>query len=183
MSEPATDLKNTPLNDLHVELGGKMVGFAGYSMPVQYPAGIVTEHNHTRTKAGLFDVSHMGQCWLVGKDHGHVASALEKLLPGEINGLEHGRIRYSQFTNGDGGIVDDLMVTRPADESADGKLFLVVNASRKDVDYQLLKDGLGADIALESVGDRALLALQGPAAAPGFRCRPTSPAWRSPHRD
>ncbi len=165
MTELATDqLQKTPLNDLHIELGGKMVGFAGYSMPVQYPAGIAAEHNHTREKAGLFDVSHMGQCWLNGNSHSETADALEKLLPGEINGLEHGRIRYSQFTTKSGGIIDDLMVTRPADESADGKLYLVVNASRKEVDYKLMREGLGSGVSLEPIEDRALMALQGPAA-------------------
>ncbi len=164
MSEDTTDtpLLTTPLDKLHVSLGGRMVGFAGYSMPVQYPAGIVTEHNHTRSKAGLFDVSHMGQCWLKGDSHEAVASALEKLLPGEVQALEPGRTRYTQFTNQDGGIIDDLMVTRPIDPADAGKLYLVVNASRKDVDYQLLKEGLDPSVTLEPIEDRALIALQGP---------------------
>ena len=164
MSEDTADtpLLTTPLDKLHVSLGGRMVGFAGYSMPVQYPSGIVTEHNHTRSKAGLFDVSHMGQCWLTGENHESVASALKKLLPGEVKALEPGRIRYSQFTNEDGGIIDDLMITRPVDPADDGKLYLVVNASRKDVDYQLLRDGLDSSVALEPIEDRALIALQGP---------------------
>ena len=164
MSEDTADtpLLTTPLDKLHVSLGGRMVGFAGYSMPVQFPSGIVTEHNHARSNAGLFDVSHMGQCWLKGDSHEAVASALEKLVPGEIQALEPGRIRYTQFTNKDGGIIDDLMVTRPVDPADDGKLYLVVNASRKDVDYQLLKEGLDPSVVLEPIEDRALIALQGP---------------------
>ena len=131
MSEPAeTTLKKTPLYDLHERLGGRMVGFAGYSMPVQYPDGIVTEHNHTRAKAGLFDVSHMGQVWLKGNDHAHVSKGLEKLVPGDISALEPGRIRYTQFTNSDGGILDDLMVTRLASEEDDGTLYFPTSAGR-----------------------------------------------------
>lgn len=136
-----------------------MVPFAGYSMPVQYQQGIVTEHLHTREKAGLFDVSHMGQVLLRGKDHEAVSLALEKLLPGDIAALQPGRIRYTQFTNEQGGILDDLMVTRTEE---DGRLYLVVNASRKEEDIKLLKGGLGDLIELEQIEDRALLALQGP---------------------
>ncbi len=155
-------LLKTPLNDLHVSLGGRMVEFAGYSMPVQYPSGIVTEHNHTREKAGLYDVSHMGQAWLKGENHEHVSSELEKLVPGDIAALAPGRTRYTQFTNQDGGILDDLMVTRLASSSEDGILYLVVNASRKTEDYQLMSDNLDSSIKLEKIEDRALLALQGP---------------------
>ncbi|MEM9277311.1 MAG: glycine cleavage system aminomethyltransferase GcvT [Pseudomonadota bacterium] len=154
-------LLNTPLFDLHVKRGGRMVGFAGYSMPVQYPEGIVTEHTHTRAKAGLFDVSHMGQVFLKGENHAHVSSELEKLVPGDIAALKPGRIRYTQFTNADGGILDDLMVTRTFE---DGTLFLVVNASRKDQDYRLLEDNLGSSVDIEKIENRALLALQGPQA-------------------
>ncbi len=107
-----TPLLKTPLNDLHVGLGGRMVEFAGYSMPVQYPSGIVTEHNHTRAKAGLYDVSHMGQAFLKGESHAQVSAELEKLVPGDIAALAPGRTRYTQFTNPEGGILDDLMVTR-----------------------------------------------------------------------
>ena len=165
MSEPAeTTLKKTPLYDLHERLGGRMVGFAGYSMPVQYPDGIVTEHNHTRAKAGLFDVSHMGQVWLKGNDHAHVSKGLEKLVPGDISALEPGRIRYTQFTNSDGGILDDLMVTRLASEEVDGTLYLVINASRKEEDCKLLQENLDPSIELVRIEDRALLAIQGPAA-------------------
>ena len=164
--DPAEEnsLLKTPLHDLHVSLDGRMVGFAGYSMPVQYPAGIVAEHTHTREKAGLFDVSHMGQVWLRGDNHAEVSDALETLVPGEIAGLEPGRIRYTQFTNEDGGILDDLMVTRPLSVSEDGSLFLVINASRKEHDCKWMEAGLGSSVRLERIEDRALLAVQGPAA-------------------
>ncbi|MEP3232812.1 MAG: glycine cleavage system aminomethyltransferase GcvT [Hyphomicrobiales bacterium] len=161
MSETSENLQQTSLHDLHVELGGKMVGFAGYSMPVQYPAGIVTEHNHTRSKAGLFDVSHMGQVLLKGESHAHVSAELEKLVPGDIAALDIGRTRYTQFTNQEGGILDDLMVTRTKD---DGTLYLVVNASRKDDDHELMVAGLGDAVEIERIEDRSLIALQGPAA-------------------
>ncbi len=157
-------LKQTPLHGLHVGLGGRMVPFAGYEMPVQYPAGIVAEHRQTRLNAGLFDVSHMGQAVLAGPNHDAICAAMERLVPGDIAGLARGRIRYTQFTNPQGGIIDDLMVTRPASEGDSGKLFLVVNASRKDIDYAWMRDNLPADIALEPVEDRALIAIQGPAA-------------------
>ena len=160
MSE-TPEIHKTPLYDLHVELGGKMVGFAGYLMPVQYPAGIVTEHNHTRSKAGLFDVSHMGQVLLKGESHAHVSAELEKLVPGDIAALDIGRTRYTQFTNPKGGILDDLMVTRTKD---DGTLYLVVNASRKDADHELMVAGLDGSVEIVRIEDRSLIALQGPAA-------------------
>ncbi len=160
----SSDLFTTPLNDRHVALDGRMVPFAGYSMPVQYARGIIAEHRWTRENAGLFDVSHMGQAWLVGPDHAATAAALETLVPGDVAGLRPGAIRYTQFLTGDGGIIDDLMVTRPVDPSQDGRLFLVVNAARKAVDYEHMRAGLPAGIALEPIGDRALLALQGPRA-------------------
>ncbi|SHE72393.1 aminomethyltransferase [Kaistia soli DSM 19436] len=158
-------LSETPLADLHRKLGARMVPFAGYSMPVQYPTGILTEHNWTREKAGLFDVSHMGQCFLVGPDHATTAKALEALTPGDFQGLGLGRIRYTLFTTTEGGIIDDLMVTRAADAGADGTLFLVVNAGRKTVDYAHLAANLPEDVELVVAEDRALLALQGPLAA------------------
>src|ERR1700759_5128758 len=107
-------LKKTPLHALHLELGGKMVPFAGYEMPVQYPAGVLKEHLHTRDKAGLFDVSHMGQATLTSKDPAgkDIAAALETLVPGDIAGLAPGQIRYTLLLNDQGGIIDDLMVTR-----------------------------------------------------------------------
>ncbi len=153
----------TPLYEAHVAAGARMVPFAGYEMPVQYPTGILAEHAWTRAHAGLFDVSHMGQAFVVGPDHTTTAKALETLVPGDILGLEPSRIRYTQLTTDDGGIIDDLMVTRSADPSEDGRLFLVVNAARKDVDYRRIAAGLPAGVRLE-VLDRALVALQGPEA-------------------
>jgi aminomethyltransferase len=162
-SAHAASLQHTPLHGLHQRLQGKLVAFAGYEMPVQFPSGIVAEHLHTRKAAGLFDVSHMGQAILIGRDHDSVAKAIEKLVPADILSLEPGQIRYSQLTTPEGGIIDDLMITRPRD--GDGKLMLVVNASRKAVDYDWLRDNLAEGVRLEPVEDRALIALQGPKAA------------------
>lgn len=134
-----------------------MVPFAGYEMPVQYPLGVLGEHRHTRTAASIFDVSHMGQLALRGID---VALALEALVPGDIAGLAPGRTRYTMFTNNDGGISDDLMVTNVGDY-----LFLVVNAACKDADIAHLRAALPAGIAVDVLDDRSLIALQGPAAA------------------
>ena len=154
MSAPSP--KRTPLYGLHQRLGAKLVPFAGYEMPVQYPTGIMAEHLHTRAAAGLFDVSHMGQVRLPGAS---AAADLEKLVPGDIQALKPGRMRYTLFTNAQGGILDDLMVTAMEDH-----LFLVVNAACKEEDIAHLQRHLGKDrvVPLE---DRALLALQGPAAA------------------
>lgn len=152
-----SDLKRTALYELHVAHGGKMVPFAGYEMPVQYPAGILTEHNHTRAKASIFDVSHMGQIALRGADP---STALETLVPGDIAGLAPGRMRYTMFTNETGGILDDLMVTNVGEY-----LFLVVNAACKDSDIAHLKDRLPGGIEVEILDNRSLIALQGPAAA------------------
>ncbi|NNF76409.1 MAG: glycine cleavage system aminomethyltransferase GcvT [Rhizobiales bacterium] len=163
MSEDA-ELKQTPLYSRHVALGAKMVPFAGYSMPVQYPAGIMAEHKHTRSAAGLFDVSHMGQCYLRGPDHATTAAALETLTPGDFLELEPGQQSYTQFTNETGGILDDLMVTRPDGEDADGSLFLVVNAACKDADFARLEAGMPSNVSVEILHDKALLALQGPGA-------------------
>jgi aminomethyltransferase len=158
MSEPeGALLKRTPLYDVHVRCGAKMMPFAGYDMPVQFADGVLKEHLHTRADAGLFDVSHMGQLYLHGAD---AAAALETLVPGDIQGLAPGRTRYTQFTNDSGGILDDLMVTK-----ADGRLFVVVNAACKAADIALLRDGLPASVAVEPLEDRALIALQGPSAA------------------
>jgi len=151
------EVLRTPLNALHRELGGKMVPFAGYDMPVQYPAGVLAEHVHTRTKAGLFDVSHMGQVRLSGEG---VEAALEKLVPGDIQVLKPGKVRYTMFTNEQGGILDDLMVSQTGHD-----LFMVVNAACKAQDIAHLKAGLGAGIKVDVLEDRALLALQGPDAA------------------
>jgi len=150
-------LARTPLYDLHASLGAKFVPFAGYEMPVQYPAGIVAEHLHTRAKAGLFDVSHMGQVRLAGPD---LAAWLETLVPGDIAGLAPCRMRYTLLTNDQGGIIDDLMVTQAGDHLA-----LIVNAARKAEDLAHLRRHLAAGITLTPLEDRALLALQGPASA------------------
>jgi aminomethyltransferase len=160
----AGSLQRTALYQAHVKQGARMVPFAGYEMPVQFTTGIIAEHNHTRTAAGLFDVSHMGQALIRGADHEAAARALEKLVPGDILGLEPGRIRYTQFTNPEGGIIDDLMVTRPLATDDDGKLLLVVNASRKPVDYEWLDENLPPGVTLVRIDDRSLLALQGPKA-------------------
>jgi aminomethyltransferase len=159
-------LKRTPLFDLHVSASARMVGFAGYEMPVQYPLGVLKEHLWTRDKAGLFDVSHMGQALLVGPDHETTARALEALVPADILGLKPGQQRYSQLLNDAGGTLDDLMVTRPADaRRADGTLMLVVNAGCKDKDYAHIAARLPPHVRLEVLEDRALVALQGPSAA------------------
>jgi aminomethyltransferase len=159
-----TSLQRTPLYELHVSLGAKMVPFAGYQMPVQYRLGVLKEHLHTREKAGLFDVSHMGQAFLIGPDHETTAAALEALVPADILNLKPGQQRYSQLLTDHGGIIDDLMVTRSMDAADDGSLMLVVNASRKEVDYAHIASHLPDDVRLEPMPERALLALQGPAA-------------------
>jgi len=156
-----TPQKRTPLHALHLSLGAKMVPFAGYDMPVQYPAGVLKEHLHTRQKAGLFDVSHMGQVALRAKS-GKVedaALALERLVPQDILALAPGRQRYAQFTSEEGGILDDLMVANFGDH-----LFVVVNAACKEADEAHLRAHLTASCQIDSLPDRALLALQGPAA-------------------
>ncbi len=160
MSNSAT--LRTPLHALHVELGARMGPFAGYDMPIQFASGILAEHLHARSRAGLFDVSHMGQAELVGPDHATVAAALERLCPADFLGLAPGRQRYSQLLNAQGGIVDDLMVSRPP--GADGRLNLVVNASRKAIDFALLESSLSASVRLTRLDRLALIALQGPAA-------------------
>jgi aminomethyltransferase len=154
-------LKRTPLHALHLSLGAKMVPFAGYEMPVQYAAGILKEHLHTRRAAGLFDVSHMGQIALRAKSAAprDVALALERLVPQDILGLAKGRQRYALFTNEIGGILDDLMVSNFGDH-----LFLVVNAACKDGDEAHLRAKLSDVCVIEPLANRALLALQGPKA-------------------
>lgn len=153
---PNIALKHTPLHDLHVELGAKMVPFAGYDMPVSYPMGILKEHTHTRNKAGLFDVSHMGQIRLKGAQ---ASKALEHLVPVSLTDLNAGQQRYALFTNETGGVLDDLMVTHTGDD-----LFLVVNAACKEQDLAHLNKHLSESCEIEYVHDRSLLALQGPAA-------------------
>lgn len=155
-------LKTLPLDALHRELGGKMVPFAGYQMPVQYPMGVKSEHLHVRSKAGLFDVSHMGQAELVSDgDHETTARLIEELVPGEIVGLKPGRIRYTLLLDERGGVLDDLMVTRLPERV--GRLFLVVNAAVKTRDFALLERHFQGRARLE-VMNRSLLALQGPTA-------------------
>jgi aminomethyltransferase len=152
-----SDLKRTPLYELHQELGARLVPFAGWEMPVQYPAGILAEHLHCRAAAALFDVSHMGQVRLDGAD---AAAALERLVPADIVGLAPARARYTQFTDPGGGILDDLIVSNAGDH-----LFLVVNAGCRDADLAHLRAGLEPAVRVTELADRALLALQGPAAA------------------
>jgi len=159
MSEINETLKHTPLYALHLELGGKLVPFAGYAMPVQYPAGILKEHLHTREKAGLFDVSHMGQAFLSGADP---ARALEQLTPADLAGLPEGMQRYGLLLNEAGGIKDDFMTTRLKGEPA---LYLVVNAATKDGDFAYMGERLAGAADLKPQPQRALLALQGPMAA------------------
>lgn len=161
----AESLAETPLAGAHRAAGARLVPFAGYLMPVQYPAGILAEHAWTRDHAGLFDVSHMGQATLVGPDFLSAARALEALVPADILGLRPGQQRYTQLLNEEGGIVDDLMVTRPASPAREGELLLVVNASTKEADYRLIAGALAPAVALRREDDRALLALQGPEAA------------------
>lgn len=163
----AGPLSKTPLHALHVELGAKMVPFAGYDMPVQYPTGVMTEHNWTRTHAGLFDVSHMGQCFLIPDDGKFetVAAALERLVPADLLALKPGQQRYSQFTAEDGGMLDDLMITRLGLAGHEHWLYLVVNAACKDADYAHMRAHLPAGVTLKIAEDLALIALQGPEAA------------------
>jgi aminomethyltransferase len=155
LSEP---LRRTPLFDLHRELGGRMVPFAGWELPVQYPAGILAEHLHSRAAAALFDVSHMGQVRLDGAG---AAEALERLVPGDILGLAPGRARYTQLTNDAGGILDDLIVANAGDH-----MFLVVNGGGREADLAHLRAALEPEgVRVTEFADRALLALQGPRAA------------------
>jgi aminomethyltransferase len=179
-----TPLKRTPLHALHLSLGAKMVPFAGYDMPVQYPAGVLKEHLHTRQRCGLFDVSHMGQLALRANS-GKVedaALALERLVPQDIVALGAGRQRYAQFTNEAGGILDDLMVANFGDH-----LFVVVNAACKEADEAHLRAHLSDSCQIDSLPDRALLALQGPAAEKVLaKLRAEAPAMRfmdaGPHK-
>jgi aminomethyltransferase len=151
-------LEKTPLHDLHLELGARMVPFAGYSMPVQYPAGLMAEHRHTRTAAGLFDISHMGQLRLVGPD---AAAALETLMPVDVLGLAPGRQRYGLLLNDAGGILDDLMFFN----EGHGSLFVIVNGACKAADLAHIQARIGARCDVQPMPEHALLALQGPQAA------------------
>ena len=138
------DLNKTPFYDMHLKNGAKMVPFAGYDMPVQYPLGVMKEHQHTRTKAGLFDVSHMGQVILRGADYTSTARALEKLIPMDVQGLAEGRQRYGFFTNDAGGILDDLMFANRGDH-----IFMVVNAACNTADVAHLRAHLESEIQVK----------------------------------
>ena len=153
-----TQLLKTPLYDLHVELGARMVPFAGYSMPVQYPAGLMAEHKHTRDAAGLFDISHMGQLRLVGPD---AAAAFETLMPVDVVDLPAGKQRYGLLLNDEGGILDDLMFFN----EGHGSLFVIVNGACKVADIAHIQARIGARCQVQPLPDHALLALQGPQAA------------------
>lgn len=156
MADSTDSVLETPLAGLHRELGGRMVPFAGYAMPVQYPAGIMAEHLHCRSAASLFDVSHMGQAELVGEG---AAAALERATPADVQALKPGRQKYGLLTLDDGGILDDFMVANLGD-----RLFLVVNASRKHLDVPRIESLLPSGVTLKPLPDRALIALQGPQA-------------------
>lgn len=153
-----TELLTTPLNALHIELGARMVPFAGYSMPVQYPTGLMTEHLHTRTQAGLFDVSHMGQLKLIGPD---AAAALESLMPVDVIGLPVGKQRYGLLLNDEGGVIDDLMFFNQGNDT----LFLIVNGACKAGDIAHIQASIGTRCQVVTMPTQGLLALQGPQAA------------------
>jgi aminomethyltransferase len=171
MADTASEtLKRTPLYDLHVELGGKVVPFAGYEMPVQFE-GVKAEHLWTREKAGLFDVSHMGPCFLFLKEglgqpgaHEKISALIERLVPSNIAGLKPGQGRLTVLLNQDGGILDDLIITRMPDPSLEGMLYIVVNGAVKTEDWALIERELGGEAMLQRADDRMLVALQGPEA-------------------
>ena len=158
MAAASDDLRNTPLHALHLELGARMVPFAGYSLPVQYPAGLITEHRHTRSAAGLFDISHMGQLRLVGPD---AAAAFETLMPVDVQGLAPGKQRYGLLLDDNGGILDDLMFFNEGNDS----LFVIVNGACKDADLAHIQARIGQRCSVQPLPDHGLLALQGPQAA------------------
>ncbi len=161
---PSTgSLRRTPLHDLHISRQAKMVPFAGYDMPVSYPLGTLKEHLNARESVGIFDVSHMGQ-FLISSEEA-VAQLMERLVPGNIVGLKPGRMRYTQLTNSDGGIIDDLMVTRLGVDGGRDWLFLVVNGARKEVDLAHIKASIGDAANVVELEDQALIAVQGPMAA------------------
>jgi aminomethyltransferase len=166
LSSPSPEnLRHTPLHALHVELGARMVPFAGYHMPVQYPSGLMAEHHHTRNAAGLFDVSHMGQLRLVGP---YAADAFETLVPVDVIDLPVGKQRYGLLLNEAGGILDDLMVVN-RDYRHDGDLFVIVNGACKDTDIAHIQARIGQRCAVVPCPELALLALQGPQAVVALR--------------
>jgi aminomethyltransferase len=158
-SELSETLHRTALHDEHVRLGAKMVPFAGYDMPVQYPTGVLTEHNWTRENAGLFDVSHMGQCAITAPDFDTACAAFEKIVPADLKSLVPSQQRYSQLLNEAGGILDDMMITRQT-----SGFYVVVNAGRKLGDYAHLMSNLPDVVELKIWDHHSLLALQGPKA-------------------
>lgn len=164
-------LKTTPLHAMHVRLGARMAEFGGYDMPIQYSEGIMAEHTWTRTNAGLFDVSHMGPSFLAlpqlgGGDEAHrkVSALVEKLVPSDIAGLAPGKVQLTVLLNENGGIIDDLMIGRPADPARAGMLYIVVNAGTKENDFALIAAAAKGEAELRRADDRALVALQGPKA-------------------
>ena len=169
----AEALKQTPLSTAHSAAGARMVPFAGYEMPVQYPQGIMAEHKWTREHAGAFDVSHMGPAFMVLReisgdadaDHARIAAIAEKLVPGDILGLKPGQLRYTMLLNDQGGMLDDLMIGRPRWESRQGMLTIVANAAMKEQDFALFQAAAGDEAMLVRADDRALVAVQGPEAA------------------
>jgi aminomethyltransferase len=171
LANAATPLKTTPLHALHVRLGARMVDFAGYDMPVQYPEGIMAEHNWTRSHAGLFDVSHMGPSFLTlpqlgGPDaHERISEIFEPLVCADVRGLAPGEQKLTLLLNEDGGILDDLMVARPFEEHRQGMLYIVVNAGTKETDFARIAAQAGDRAKLSRADSHALLALQGPEAA------------------
>jgi aminomethyltransferase len=167
------DLIKLPLDGLHRARGAKFGGFADYDMPITYPLGMMGEHAWTREKAGLFDVSHMGPCFIgLPKDHGlapdnahaAIAAQIERIVPGDIKGLKPGQIRYSMLLNASGGVLDDLMIARPSEPEAQGDLYVVVNAGGKRADWAIMAQAFDAGTRIVRADDRALLALQGPTA-------------------
>jgi aminomethyltransferase len=158
------NLHRTILYDQHVQQAAKIVPFAGYEMPVQYSTGVLTEHNWTREHAGLFDVSHMGQCAIIGPDFDTACAALEKIVPADLRSLQPGQQRYSQLLNEGGGILDDLMITRSTWKGMEGGFYVVVNAGRKVGDYAHLLSNLPDVVELKIWDHLSLLALQGPQA-------------------
>ncbi|HRX75544.1 MAG TPA: glycine cleavage system aminomethyltransferase GcvT [Hyphomonas sp.] len=173
MADMSTEeLKRTPLYDLHVECGAKLVPFAGYEMPVQFPMGVMEEHNWTRQHAGLFDVSHMGPCFLSleegigGGDEAHakIAAMIEELVPSDIAALKPGQARLTVLLNAEGGILDDLIITRPIGDEAQGSLYIVVNGAMKEQDWAIFEKALAGRAVLTRADDRILFALQGPEA-------------------
>ena len=173
MSDPSNaPLKTVVLNDEHIRLGGRMVPFSGYSLPVQYPTGIIAEHKWTREHAGLFDVSHMGPSFLLlneksgdaERDHQTTAGLIEPLVVGDIRGLKPGQIRYTLLLNKDGGALDDLMIARPLDPAWAGTLYVIVNAGTKEQDWAQIEAATGGNATLTRADNCGLLALQGPEA-------------------